>query len=423
LLSTSFVLILAAVERALAVSDDFYRRAISDPGSDLLWHSTTGGSDPNFIPEPIRGSLGTIITETGNVPYELQNADSLAPPFTDGGSVKNIKWTLATSKYNLFPSGWGRTISYDGDMPAMTEIGGGGIGLKPGGTRVLHWHDATEYGYVLKGECRVTCVTPEGQSWTGDVPVGDLWNFPNSYPHSIQAKNVDTEFFVVFDIAHSSGGTAWHLQDWLARTPKATVAKNFGWTDPKILDKIPTNFIFVYQGVPPPEKLKDDLPQPNNTPVPYTYEWSKQKAHKAPGGTYKVVDKTNFGSVKAFSTIEVTVEPGHMRELHWHPYIAAWVWFIHGEARMTVFGNGPSNARTFNFLPGDVGYVPTSFGHYIENTGNTTLKFLELTKSATWQDISAQQWMALVPKSLVKGHFDWSPEVIDGLKKEKQWVV
>ena len=33
--------------------------------------------------------------------------------------------------------------------------------------------------------------------------------------------------------------------------------------------------------------------------------------------------------------------------------------------------------------PGDIGYIPPSYGHYIENTGDTTLTFLELFKSGT----------------------------------------
>jgi hypothetical protein len=62
---------------------------------------------------------------------------------------------------------------------------------------------------------------------------------------------------------------------------------------------------------------------------------------------------------------------------------------------MTIFA-ASSNARTFDYQAGDIGYVPASFGtsfsvipplartytadvgHYIENTGNTTLHFLEI---------------------------------------------
>ena len=49
---------------------------------------------------------------------------------------------------------------------------------------------------------------------------------------------------------------------------------------------------------------------------------------------------------------------------------------------MTLFG-AQSNSRTFDFQAGDIGYVPTPYGHYVENTGNSTLRFLEIFNSGT----------------------------------------
>jgi uncharacterized cupin superfamily protein len=34
--------------------------------------------------------------------------------------------------------------------------------------------------------------------------------------------------------------------------------------------------------------------------------------------------------------------------------------------------------RTFDFRAGDVGVVPFAMGHYVENTGTTPLRFLEV---------------------------------------------
>jgi oxalate decarboxylase/phosphoglucose isomerase-like protein (cupin superfamily) len=61
-----------------------------------------------------------------------------------------------------------------------------------------------------------------------------------------------------------------------------------------------------------------------------------------------------------------------------------------GTARVTLFA-ASGNARTFDYSAGDVGYVPPSFGHYVENIGNDTLNFLEIFKSDRYQDLSLQQ--------------------------------
>ena len=54
-------------------------------------------------------------------------------------------------------------------------------------------------------------------------------------------------------------------------------------------------------------------------------------------------------------------------------------------------------ARTFDYRAGDVGYVPFAMGHYIENTGNTPLRFLEMFRSSYFADLSLDQGMALTP--------------------------
>jgi oxalate decarboxylase len=61
--------------------------------------------------------------------------------------------------------------------------------------------------------------------------------------------------------------------------------------------------------------------------------------------------------------------------------------YIEGQARMGVFA-GSGQARTFDFMAGDVGYVPFAMGHYVENTGKTPLRFLEICKSSYYADVT-----------------------------------
>lgn len=89
---------------------------------------------------------------------------------------------------------------------------------------------------------------------------------------------------------------------------------------------------------------------------------------------------------------------------------------------MTVFA-GDGAARTFNVRAGDVGYVPFAFGHYIQNTGNQSLWFLEIFKSKVFADVSLNQWMALTPRELVQTNLNASKELLNALRKEKWPVV
>ncbi len=111
-----------------------------------------------------------------------------------------------------------------------------------------------------------------------------------------------------------------------------------------------------------------------------------------------------------------------MRELHWHPNTDEWQYYIDGQARMGVFA-ASGQARTFDFLAGDVGYVPFAMGHYVENTGSAPLRFLEIFKSSYYADVSLNQWMALTPPELVSAHLKLDPQVMGALRKAKEPVV
>jgi oxalate decarboxylase len=147
-----------------------------------------------------------------------------------------------------------------------------------------------------------------------------------------------------------------------------------------------------------------------------------QEPIRTKSGTVRITDSSVFPVSKTIAAALVEVEPGGMRELHWHPNTDEWQYYIDGQARMGVFAaNG--QARTFDFLAGDVGYVPFAMGHYVENTGTTTLRFLEMFKSSYFADLSLNQWMALTPPDLLKAHLGLDPQVTTALRKVKSPIV
>ena len=55
---------------------------------------------------------------------------------------------------------------------------------------------------------------------------------------------------------------------------------------------------------------------------------------------------------KTIAAALVTVRPGGLRELHWHPNADEWQYYMKGWARMTVFNTGPQ-AQTTDFHAGE----------------------------------------------------------------------
>ncbi|KAH9850279.1 oxalate decarboxylase [Lenzites betulinus] len=390
----------------------------SDDPNGMLWSEDATGD-----PQAIRGSLGATIMGPQNIPLALQNPDLLAPPSTDAGSVQNAKWPFALSHNRLQTGGWARQQNVD-VMPIAQSMAGVNMRLEAGAIRELHWHKTAEWSYVTKGSVQVTAINSDGQNYIGTASAGDLWYFPPGVPHSLQATADDpngSEFLLVFDDGAFSEDSTFLLTDWLAHVPKEVLAKNFK-VNISAFDHIPERQLYIFPSAPPPDNAQAVSDPQGTIPSPFIFHMSQVNATALDGGSVKVVDSTTFPVAQAIAVAEVTVEPGAMRELHWHPTQDEWTYYLEGQGRVTLFASS-SNARTFNYEPGDVGFVPASFGHYVENTGNTTLRFLEIFNTDRFQDISLQQWLALTPPALVKAHLDLDDDTIARLSKTKLTVV
>jgi oxalate decarboxylase len=135
--------------------------------------------------------------------------------------------------------------------------------------------------------------------------------------------------------------------------------------------------------------------------------------HMTTSGNVRVVDSTIFPASRNFAVAFVVVKPGGLRELHWHP-TDEWQYWVSGRGRMTIFFNG-ARARTQDFVAGDVGFVPRTLGHYVENTGETDLIFIEVFLVAKYSDFSLNAWLTHLPSELVQQHLNISNETLDGI--------
>lgn len=388
--------------------------ATNDP-NNIQW--TIDSPAKHF--DPIRGKLGASIIGPQNVDIERQNADLFIPPSSDVGSVKNAKWPFSLSHNRIQTGGWARQ-QHQEVMPIATEMAGVNMRLAAGAIRELHWHKTAEWAYVIKGQVQVTVIDADGHNYLANSDAGDLWYFPPGLPHSLQATDTDpdgAEFLLVFPDGAFSEDETFLITDWLGHVPKEVLAANFR-TNISAFDHIPSQGLYIFPSPPPPVDAKA-VDNPNGSPPePFTFAMSKVKPTKVQGGQVKVVDSTTFKVSTEIAVAEVEVEPGAIRELHWHPTQDEWSFFLQGEARVTLFAS-EQNSRTFNYQAGDVGYVPASFGHYVQNIGNTTLKYLEIFKSDRFQDISLNQWLALTPPEIVKALLGFDDETIKGLQEWK----
>ncbi|KAH0494617.1 hypothetical protein TgHK011_001233 [Trichoderma gracile] len=299
-----------------------------------------------------------------NHELDLQNPNNLGQQSTDNGVVPNLKWSFSDSRTRILKGGWVREQVIT-DLPASHDVAGAQMHLKKGAIREMHWHRVAEWGIVYAGRIILSAVDENGNYEVAELGYGDVWYFPKGVAHTVQGLDEENEFLLVFDDGD--------------------------------FDKIGS---FVYR------TLQHQPEQIGGT-----------------GGQVHKIDSTNFPVSKTIAATFVTLKPGALRELHWHPNAEEWLYFHKGTAQASVF-IGSAAARTFNFRAGDTAVFPDNSGHYIENTSETEdLVWVEIYKSDRVVDIPLTQWLALTPPDIVAQTLKVPLEFVEKLKKEKQVLI
>ncbi len=359
-----------------------------------------------------------------NTVLDEQNPDSVWPPTTDAGGQQPFKYSFSLAHKRIEAGGWTRQVTVR-DLPISKTMAGVEMRLISGGIRELHWHVASEWALMLYGSARITAVDQQGRGFVSDVHEGDLWLFPGGIPHSIQGLGPDgCKFLLVFKDGNFNEFGTFLWTEWMHHTRKEVLAKNFGVPE-STFDYVPKKELFIFpRELPRPLAEEKAQVEAGTGAVPNAFDFrpSEMKPTKvSKGGDVKIVDRKNFPATDIAAAI-VTLKPGGLRELHWHPNADEWQYYVKGKGRMTVFAAG-GLARTMDFQGGDVGYIDISMPHYIENTGDEDLVFVEVFPTPFYEDISLAEWLSHTPSRLVDEHIATGEDFLSKIAKKEAVIT
>src|SRR6266550_3908682 len=286
-----------------------------------------------------------------NPPLDGQNPDSMWPPATDTKElVQAFKYPFSFANKRTYEGGWSREVTIR-EFPVSKTMAGVNMRLTAGGFRELHWHTAGEWSIMLYGSARLTAIDLDGKSFVADVNKNDLWFFPPGIPHSIQGLNPDgCEFMLVFDDGNFSESETVLLSDCMAHLPPEVLAKNFAVRE-QAFQNVPKQELFIFQAdVPGGLEADQKVAAGVRGKSPHDFAFRTMAippTKQMKGGNIRIVDSSNF-KVTTTAMAMVTVHPGGLRELHWHPNADEWQYYISGKGRMTVVDTG-NKARTMDF--------------------------------------------------------------------------
>src|SRR5580692_1589081 len=396
--------------------------ATAAAGSMITAATAAQAQTVDSMPQLMRPGRGGTNPGPKNPIRAGQDPDMLSPPATDRGTLPNLRFSFEDAHARLERAGWSRQVTVR-ELGISKNVAGVNMRLNKGGVRELHWHKAAEWSYMLTGRARITALDIDGRGFVDEVGVGDLWYFPPGIPHSIQGLEPDgCEFLLVFDDGEFDEDNTFLLSDWFKHVPPDVLAKNFGMEASAFANVPDPSQLYIFPAPLPGPLDSDKIAGATPVPQSFSHRMLAQTPIKTKSGSVRITDTKLFPASKTIAAALVEVEPGGMRELHWHPNTDEWQYYIAGQARMGVFA-ASGQARTFDFFENDVGFVPFAMGHYIENTGTTTLRFLEIFKSDYYADVSFNQWLAFTPLELVTAHLHNDPQFIAKLRKDKVPVV
>jgi oxalate decarboxylase len=336
--------------------------------------------------------------------------------------IPNIKYDIESGKGWVGEAGSAKEATV-AEFPVSQSIAGVSMRLKPGAIRELHWHSlAAEWAYMLEGRCRATVVMPNGQSEITDFGPGDTWYFPRGHGHALQGLGPgECHFLLGFDNGHFSEFGTFSITDWIATAPPEVVSRSLG-IPAAALAQFPKKEVYIGPGkVPesPIEHLRDGALQPPQSS--HKYRLDMQPPRVFPGGREFLVSSREFPIQTTLTAVRMDLQPGALRELHWHPHADEWQYYVRGRARVGVFGSH-GRTRTEEFSAGHVGFVQQGFGHYIEQIGDEPTEILILFNSGVYEEISLANWLGGNPTSLLMDNFGVPRSVVDQLPKRETGI-
>ena len=364
-------------------------------------------------------STTPISSEGGHASFQ----NNLPDPVTSGKELPTFTFALEKSEGRVMGGSYGKEATVE-QLPISKGLAGVSMRMEPGVMRELHWHaTAAEWAFVTAGRVRTTVIDPSGCSETNDFEPGDVWYFPRGHGHVIETLGeAPCHFILVFDNGYFSEFGTFSITDWIGHAPAALLAKNFG-LPAATFENFPKSEAYFAMGRIPPAIPSAPLQGWKAPALSHKFSLLSQRPFETfKGGIEWRVDGSQFAISTTMTGVVLEMEPGSLRELHWHPNAAEWQYVLSGQFNVTLFGSH-GRWREERIGTGDVGYIPQGFGHSIENIGPEKARILIVFNSGHYQTIDLSQWIAGNPSDILATNFAQDAAVFEKFPRKDVFLT
>jgi oxalate decarboxylase len=284
------------------------------------------------------------------------------------------------------------------ELPLLTGVIINIQRLAPGAAREAHWHlNRTELNCVIEGTGEMGIIGLDGKLTRIAIKPGTVTCVPQNLMHYM-ANTGSTELVVAMGFSSTKGGSS-ALSNALKAFGGDRLAQMTGLAPSDFtLSAQKESFIYVPISKLPPIDGGSALLVDGAVS---SADFSTVSGFENDYGTAKDINSKVIGNLDGLSMSYMTLEPGALRDMHWHPHGTELVYIVDGELEWGLQAPGKSgDSSVFTAGRGDAVAVPEGWLHYAANTGKQTAKLLVLWGSALPQTIDLTGSLAALPLEL-----------------------
>jgi len=175
-----------------------------------------------------------------------------------------------------------------------------------------------------------------------------------------------------------------------------------------------------HRNIVPPTTYKPD----SNAKSVYKYKFSDSEKRSLPGGWAREATVNQFPISEGISGVDMTLEAGAVRELHWHAIAAEWAYMISGKARITII-DPEGTSEVADFGEGDVWYFPKGYGHSIQalEGGAHFILTFDNGHFSEFGTFSITDWIAHTPKEVLSKSTNLPASIFSKAKQGEAYIV
>ena len=143
------------------------------------------------------------------------------------------------------------------------------------------------------------------------------------------------------------------------------------------------------------------------------------------GGWAKEATVEQFPVSEKLAGVLMSLEPGAIRELHWHANAAEWAYVIKGQCRVTTI-DPHGHSQIVDFGPGDVWYFPRGFGHSIQGIGGEDCLFVLVFDNGYFSEFgtfSITDWLGHTPPEVLAKSLGVPAQTFTNFPKSEVYIA